>query len=151
MKSRFLAFTLGIIIGGTYTFIYLTAPQVFKPCIKTIEIHNASAEAPKREIKKYPEKKKDIKSLVIKYFGKDAPTALKIMKAESGGNPKAIHKNKNGTIDTGLLQVNSVHGYSKEFLLDPENNIKVAKKIFDKQGWNAWATYRYAKRHNLPI
>ena len=161
MKSRFLAFTLGIIIGGTYTYIYMVAPIVFRPLTRTIEIHDASAETASGKlggaVKAYPLAKTSdlsrdgIKRLVARCFKTDAPTALKIMQAESGGNPRAIHKNKNGTIDVGLFQINSIHGYSKDFLFNPENNVKIASKIFQKSGWNAWVSYRYAKRYNLPI
>lgn len=43
--------------------------------------------------------------------------ALAVMKVESNYNSQAIHKNKNGTIDVGLFQINSSnHKHLKEIL-----------------------------------
>ena len=154
LKSKFLVFTLGLIIGGTYTFIYLTAPILFKPCIRTIEIHNASAETPKREVKKYPVEKKDIKSLVIKYFGKDAPTALKILKCESGSNPACGELNnpkcintKNGSYDRGYWQISKKYHpeVSDKCAFNPECATKEAYRIFEERGWGEWACSRYIR------
>lgn len=39
-----------------------------------------------------------------------APMAAAVALAESGGNPNATNKNRNGSIDRGLWQINSVHG-----------------------------------------
>lgn len=40
-------------------------------------------------------------------YNVDPLVAAAVIKCESGGNPKAIHINKNGSIDRGLGQVNS--------------------------------------------
>lgn len=54
-------------------------------------------------------------------------------------NPKAIGKNKNGTIDIGLMQINSIHlpelatmGITKDDLFDPKTNIKVGALILSR-------------------
>lgn len=62
-----------------------------------------------------------------------------IAKAESGMNPKAINHNRNGSVDRGLFQINSIHGFVN--LEDPKTNIESAKKVYEKQGITAWAAY----------
>lgn len=61
---------------------------------------------------------------------KDIPyeITLAIIKTESDFNPNLIHKNSNGTVDKGLMQINSVHlKWCKELgisdLLDPYQNV----------------------------
>src|SRR5690242_7872463 len=69
-------------------------------------------------------------------------------KYESSFFERASNKNKNGTVDRGLLQVNSVHlgGAScprtAEALYDAKTNAKCALVIFDEQGIEAWYGYK---------
>ena len=78
--------------------------------------------------------------LYDKYFKELAPEARKISYCESGNNPRAISK----TGDYGLMQVNyGVWGkefsISKESLLDPDTNLRIAKQIYDRSGsFRAW-------------
>ncbi|CUU89970.1 lytic transglycosylase%2C catalytic [Campylobacter hyointestinalis subsp. hyointestinalis] len=62
-----------------------------------------------------------------------------IAKQESNFNPKAINRNKNGSIDIGLMQVNSIHldslskfGIQTKHLFDPEVSIDVGARILSK-------------------
>lgn len=82
-----------------------------------------------------------IVDLIVKYFGDEAQNALKIVGTCENGkwNPTATNHNRNKSWDAGIFQINSVHGYSQEYLFNPENNIKVAKKIFDGRGWTSWS------------
>lgn len=41
--------------------------------------------------------------------------------------------------NTGIFQINQVHGYSLEEMQNWRKNIDVAKKIFDNRGWKAWS------------
>lgn len=68
---------------------------------------------------------------------------LAIMRAESGCNPNADNTglNQDGSNDKGLLQVNSIHGYSDAERLDPARNIEIAFKIWQSQGYRAWAAF----------
>ena len=92
----------------------------------------------------------EIEKMIIAEFPNDKEM-LSIAKAESRLNPKAHNKNKNGSIDTGIFQINSIHGYDAQWLQDQKNNIEAAKEILKKQGKTAWVTYNYAKQHNKPI
>lgn len=68
---------------------------------------------------------------------------LAIMRAESGCNPLADNTglNRDGTVDRGLFQINSIHGYPARTLFDPSQNIQIAYKIWRSQGYRAWSAY----------
>jgi len=68
--------------------------------------------------------------------------AVAIAQAESGFDADAVNTNSNGTTDTGLWQINSVHGYSQASLRDPSKNAAAMAKI-SKNGtdWTPWTTY----------
>lgn len=57
---------------------------------------------------------------------------------ESGMNPDAWNWNTNGTIDVGLGQINSVHGYNIRELTDPEFNVETMYKLWQKFGEGIW-------------
>ena len=87
----------------------------------------------------------------------DVPPLLlkKIATIESGLNPKALGKNKNGTYDYGLMQINSIHlkkfqkqyGMTKEQLMDTKINIHVGAKLISgiiaRHGFSFEAIGRY--------
>lgn len=66
--------------------------------------------------------------IVNKYapsYGVDPALVQLIMDKESGGKPNAHNgANNNGSWDHGLMQVNSVHGFTTKQLDDPDFNIK---------------------------
>ncbi len=69
--------------------------------------------------------------------------AIAICNAESSGNPNATHYDANGSVDMGLMQINSVHDNmvsSPSQLYDPATNISVAYQIYSQSGWYAWST-----------
>lgn len=79
------------------------------------------------------------------YFGKDK-VAYAVARAESGLTCHKTNYNKNGTVDRGLFQINSIHDWRfKKFNGDPYNcwdNAKVAAQIVEEQkGWGAWVAY----------
>ena len=82
--------------------------------------------------------------LVEKYFGDLGSEAvenmLRIMSIESGGN--RLSHNLRGENSRGPLQVNVAPGANPQYrglnLMDPETNIRVAREIFDRQGYGAW-------------
>jgi len=81
-------------------------------------------------------------SLIEKYFGKDAEIAIAVAKAESNLNPLALNtKNRNGSTDCGIFQINSIHKPTKIQCEDAEENIKLAHQIFLKSGFRAWSAY----------
>jgi lysozyme C len=75
----------------------------------------------------------------------DALTMVCIAKEESKYKATAInHKNRNGTKDYGLFQINSIWlkqlKLTSKDLLKPMVNIGVAVYVYNKQGLTAWAT-----------
>ena len=87
-----------------------------------------------------------LEGLVRTVFPEDPDTAVRIVTAESGWNPRAV----SSTDDHGLFQINGVHlrplgvawGYSRTDLLDPLVNLRVARAVYDEAGgWTPWTTY----------
>ena len=93
-------------------------------------------------------KETSVEGTIRKYFGDQASKAITCFKAESGLRPQALNtRNKNGTWDMGVAQINSIHckklgttdrNECKEKLFDVETNIKMAKSIYDGRKFNAW-------------
>ena len=85
--------------------------------------------------------KQQIMNYIVDVFGDDSADAITIInKCENHAfSPKATNWNSNGTWDSGIFQINQVHGYSMEEMQDWKQNIDVAKKIFDNRGWSAWS------------
>lgn len=80
---------------------------------------------------------------IKKVFGKHADEALKVAKCESGIADKT-NINKNGTFDSNIFQINSIHvkRFGTGFIKDWKENINVAYKLFDEQNWNPWVCAR---------
>jgi soluble lytic murein transglycosylase-like protein len=78
----------------------------------------------------------------------------KIATIESGINPKALNHNANGTLDYGLMQINSSHlrqlsqwGINEKNILDPKVNIYAGSWLLSQHikthGFNLQAVGRY--------
>ncbi len=83
-------------------------------------------------------------------FGIEPSLLARIATIESSMNPNAIGKNTNGTVDIGLMQINSMHlkslakvGVTAQSLKDPEVNIYVAALLLSshikRRGYNLQA------------
>lgn len=101
-----------------------------------------------------PQEEAQPEDLFKKYFGDKAETIKAICKAENRKeDPTAVYHNKNGSIDQGLCQINTINidKYVGENIFDPEVNIRTAKKIYDDRqkwdtdGFNAWTMYKNGK------
>lgn len=77
------------------------------------------------------------------------PTMMAIAKAESGWRPEAINTaNRNGSVDRGLFQINSIHqgnSWYPQNPFDPLQNAKAAFAVYQGQGLNAWSVYKSGK------
>lgn len=99
--------------------IAMAKPQVFaEPDREEIEVYICSKPWPCREAKK-------------------------VAACESSLRPTVRSK----TGDSGLFQVNQVHGYSTAELLDYRRNTDIAYKLWQTQGWRPWASSK--KCHKL--
>lgn len=72
------------------------------------------------------------------------------MKENQGQDRTAINYNTNGTYDYSWCQMNSVHKPSymsneewKKNLENPMFNAKEVRKVFLREGWNAWSVYKF--------
>lgn len=91
-----------------------------------------------------------IKELIREYFGKDSEMAIAIATCESGLDNRAYNRNwseEEGvywSTDHGAMQINDYfHAHRGDIEnLTVEENIKIAKDIFDESGWNAWSAYK---------
>lgn len=100
------------------------------------------------------ETQKEISRFYIrKYFGNEAAIAEKVFTCESNLNPMALNvKNKDGSTDRGIPQINSSNRTSFEkvtglnydvYAHDTETSIKYAKWLRDnsKGGWSNWVCF----------
>jgi hypothetical protein len=71
------------------------------------------------------------------FSGADLPVAVAVAFAESLGDPEARNVNRDGSVDSGLWQVNSIHGFEGD-LFNPIYNAQSAFWVFERQGWRAW-------------
>lgn len=73
-------------------------------------------------------------------------TAVAVALAESGGDPAAVNSaNRNGSVDYGLWQINTVHGglLQQGNKFDPAANAKMALSVYRGAGskWTPWSVY----------
>lgn len=81
----------------------------------------------------------EIRKYICEVFGKDCEKALSIAYCESRYNPEAVGVNKNGTVDRGVFQLNTVHHHiTSSCAFDARCNIEAAYQLFKKQGWKPW-------------
>lgn len=86
------------------------------------------------------------------FKGPELVAAVAVSFAENASHdPGAIHHNSNGTIDVGLWQINSVHGYSTADMQIPQKNAQAAYAISHSgNDWSPWATWNSGKASAQP-
>lgn len=85
-----------------------------------------------------------IEEEIKEVFGEeDYPVARSIMLAESGGVADRVGDTHLRKPSIGLFQISQLyHDYPTEVLKNPSENIRIAKEIKDRGGWERWTTYR---------
>lgn len=88
--------------------------------------------------------KERIEEEIRKTFPEDPERAVAIAKAESGLRIDAVnpeqHKGCKGSI--GIMQIACVHNIEDiDALKDPIVNLKKAREIYDREGWQPWGAY----------
>jgi len=138
-------------------------PSDIKEEIESIEIKED------KEYKEIKEVKEEFKNLsieekIFETFGEEGNLALRVARAESGLNPKAMNTNANtGDYSVGLFQINLIGslfegrlaraeylGYTGErtrealtlWLQNEDNNILYARSMSRTNGWSAWSTFK---------
>src|SRR5690606_2014218 len=67
------------------------------------------------------------------FSGEDLVTITAIGMAESGCRPNASNANTNGSVDYGLFQINTVHGWPTSCLFDPTCNAQKAFELYKRR------------------
>jgi hypothetical protein len=160
-RFKFLTAILILILSVNWYLVdvYYNYPEVLaktlpdNPELPTVNLSPVSfTEAEKVEITKRLESSKKenwtVEQHIEAVFGKDTDWALKCLQSENRRlNPYAVNHNRNGSVDRGVFQINSVHcGKVKaksaedcaNKLFDVETNVKVAYQIFKSSGSKAW-------------
>ena len=77
-----------------------------------------------------------IEDEICAVFGDACAEAIAVARCESGLDPNAANPDSSAR---GLFQIMaSVHGVRAKWLFNPSVNIRVAKQLYDEQGWNPW-------------
>lgn len=146
----------GLLVGTVGTLYVIDQPNnkvkldLSKPLSQTIEVKPIEAKENKYQARGYAYCFDPITCIrdigeEMGFSNQDIITAIKIGKCESGLRPDAMNKNKNGTFDLGVMQINDVHGkrINRQDRLDFEKNIRFAWTLRKEQGhWGAWSCYK---------
>ena len=118
-------------------------PVEVKKRVKSLTIQKVEAKETIAELQTSPEER--LQAQIRKTFGPAGETAILVSEAESGMTPNRI--SYTGCC-YGLFQINvdahfnRVPGSTREakaaWLTVPENNLIIAKQIYDEQGWGPW-------------
>ena len=88
----------------------------------------------------------DLLKKIIEAFPEDYKTAIAIAMAESRLVVSEIGDKQMAKWSYGLFQINRTwHDYTPAQLLDEDFNIKIAREIYEKNGWERWSTYKSGK------
>lgn len=84
-----------------------------------------------------------IEDKIRSVFGEEGDIAVAIAMCESRLDPSRYGDTHLSRPSIGVFQISQIyHDYTDEELLDEDNNIRIAKEIRDKGGWNRWTCYR---------
>lgn len=86
-----------------------------------------------------------IEEKIRQAFPEDAEMAIKVAKCESSLQPDRIGDTHLAKPSIGLFQINQIwHDFDTETLLNVDENIKIAKQIYERSGknWNRWTCGR---------
>jgi hypothetical protein len=147
--KRKLIYGTFIVLSTIYAFHKINLNPVGAVVAPTFDIVEVEREVI-REVEvplKLDSDKQRAMAYIIEVFGDDASEMIAIVaKCENSTfNQEAKNHNRNGTLDKGVTQINSIHISGKEFksCIEAHNdyraNIDCAKDIYDKYGWSAWS------------
>jgi hypothetical protein len=157
LKIRiYLIVLLAIVIGASYMFVYEEINDLRSEYSESIVIQNnnsmkvvrASVKeiSPEAEAQDKPRVEEeaqlpspDVEDKIRAVFGDEADNAIKVCRCESQFQADRIGDTHMSKYSYGLFQINRTWwDYSPETLLNPDENIRIAKMIFDEGGWGKW-------------
>ena len=92
--------------------------------------------------------KEGVESYIRYKFGASGDIAVKVANCESGLNPNALNNNpKTRDYSVSIFQINLFGSLaksrpSKEWLMNPQNNIDYSHAMFIKEGWRPWTCHK---------
>lgn len=136
----------GLIGLVTFFVVFFNLGPVIRFTIKTIEIHNPLGKTAQAEV---VEPKITLKEIVLGMVAKegiDTSIADKIISCESNWKVEATHKNKNGSTDYGIWQLNTIHKIPVREMLDPiAATYHAINLIKSDAGFRHWTCYKKIK------
>lgn len=138
MNKLFYLLTFTAILAGGWTGWHS------RPLSKKKAVLQAVTAVKVVKIKRYT----GIEKMIADKFGSDASIAIAVAKSESGLKCDAIGDNGDSI---GLFQINRVHFWRfNKLAVDCEDNIRVAKEIYDEQGgFQAWTAFTNGSFRNF--
>ena len=140
------SFVMAILLGLVLLGSFLRAEQELispLPAHAQTSMPTPYAKLIEVEVPKVPcdGEKCDIISYIMEKFGEEGINAITMVRKceNSKFDPKATNWNSNGTWDTGIFQINQVHGRTLEDMQNWKQNVDQAYKIFQSRGWTAWS------------
>lgn len=145
-KSRLLplVFLVASILLGMIIQSYFSEQEMLDPCdgcvfnfsVRAVEtIEPETVEVVETVVLS---EKEQIIQYITEVFGKDAPDAFNILYCENRGlRPDAVNHNRNGSIDEGIFQINSIH--KQNDMTNWKKNVDFAYKLFKRGGWSQWS------------
>lgn len=128
------AYLIGTITPTEWNTVYAIKTDIINKTTTTTE-----------QIFYYPNKDEIVNEIIdqARNAGVSVSTVLSIADCESRFQPFATNKNKNGTKDLGIFQINTIHGLSEQDSFDYKKNIAWAINEIKENGTGAW----YSSEH----
>lgn len=101
-----------------------------------------AAEVESTKIAGNPACNEDIRKEIARYdWDTELMVAIALAESYCRADADNTGTNRDGSYDIGVFQINSIHGQSKEAMMDYKQNIAYAYKIYNSQGLRAWSVY----------
>ena len=93
-----------------------------------------------KDLHDLPDNAQEVALKIARVFKDDPYTAIRVAHCESRLRQEKIGQNED-SIDVGVFQINQKWHNQRGNAYDIDENIRIAKEIYDEQGWNPWVCY----------
>ena len=91
--------------------------------------------------------KEEVIEYIVEVFGEDSADAITMLRRCENPNfsKTATNKNNNGSVDYSPMQINDIHvkRFGTGFMTDWKENVRVARKLQQEQGWRIWSCSKH--------
>lgn len=121
------------------------------------QLDSSNSEEERTESPSTPPAVSEIEREIREIFGKDSKIALAVFKTESALDPtnqnwncyyngksdicKPADRHRAWSVDCGVAQINHIGKECPKELFNYRENIRIAKEMFDRRGFQPWVTY----------